>query len=217
MEAIEQIFRQNRAWVHEMLASDPQYFARMTTQQAPHSLFIGCSDSRVPASEITRTGGGEMFVHRNIANQAIPSDLNMLAVLQYAVEVLQVRHVVVCGHYGCGGVRAAQRLASGQYAMVDQWLGQLRLVRQQHLAELEALPDDDARERRLVELNVVAQVRNLEATSVVQAARARGQVVRLLGWVYNIGDGLLHTLLDDLEEPPALDEAPAPAGRPRAG
>ncbi len=211
MEAIEQIFRQNRAWVHDMLAKDPEYFARMTAQQSPHSLFIGCSDSRVPASEITRTGGGEMFVHRNIANQAIPSDLNMLAVLQYAVEVLQVRHVVVCGHYGCGGVRAAQRLASGQYAMVDQWLGQLRLVRQQHLAELEALPDDDARDRRLVELNVVAQVRNLEATSVIQAARARGQVVRLLGWVYNIGDGLLHTLLHDIEEPPALDEASAAA------
>lgn len=213
MEEIHRIFRNNREWVHRMLRQDPEHFSRMTGKQAPHSLFIGCSDSRVPANEITGTSGGEIFVHRNIANQALSSDLNMLAVLQYAVEVLQVRHVIVCGHVGCGGVKAAQSLATGTYALVDQWLGQLRQIRQDNQAELDALPSEDARDRRLVELNVLAQVRNLEGTSVIQAARGRGQVVRLLGWVYNIGDGLLHSLLHDIEEPPALDELPVGRGR----
>lgn len=208
MEEIHRMFRNNREWVRRMLEQDPGHFSRMTARQTPHSLFIGCSDSRVPANEITGTGGGEIFVHRNIANQALPSDLNMLAVLQYAVEVLQVRHVIVCGHVGCGGVKAAQSLATGKYALVDQWLGQLRQLRQDNQAALDALPTEEARDRRLVELNVLAQVRNLEGTSVIQAARGRGQVVRLLGWVYNIGDGLLHTLLDDIEEPPAPVDMP---------
>jgi carbonic anhydrase len=211
MEEIHRMFMQNREWVRAMLDRDPDHFRRMTGKQTPHSLFIGCSDSRVPANEITGTRGGEIFVHRNVANQAISTDLNMLAVLQYAVEVLKVRHVIVCGHYGCGGVHAAQSLANGEHVLVDQWLGHIRQVRQAHLAELEAIADPDARERRLVELNVIAQVRNLEATSVIQAARARGQVVRLLGWVYNIGDGLLHTLLDDIEEPGDLSGVSASA------
>jgi carbonic anhydrase len=202
MDEIRKIFQKNREWVHAMVEKDPQHFKRMTATQSPHSLFIGCSDSRVPANVITGTSGGEIFVHRNIANQAIPSDLNMLAVLQYAVEVLQVRHVIVCGHYGCGGVHAAQSLATGKYALVDQWLGQLRQINHRHQEELAAIADPDARERRLVELNVLAQVENLRATSVVQAAQNRGQVLRILGWVYNIADGYLHTLLQDIDEPP---------------
>ena len=211
MDVIKRMFRKNREWVHKMRQEDPDYFKRMTATQTPHSLFIGCSDSRVPADVITGTTGGELFVHRNIANQAIPSDLNMLAVLQYAVEVLEVRHVIVCGHYGCGGVHAAQSLATGKYALVDQWLGQLRLVNQRHRDELAAIADPAARERRLVELNVLAQLENLRGTSVVQAAHNRGQTLHVLGWVYSIGDGLLHTLQDDIEEPPPLNGVASPA------
>jgi len=193
MDVIKRIFENNRAWVRETTEQDPQFFERMLGGQSPNFLFIGCSDSRVPANVITGTRGGEMFVHRNVANQAIPSDLNMLAVLQYAVEVLKVPHVVVCGHYGCGGVRAALELPAGHHDLVDQWLGHIRQVRLRHHDELAPL-SVEAQARRLVELNVVEQVQNLAMTAPIQAARSRGQEVHLWGWVYNIGDGLLHTL-----------------------
>ncbi|MBP2648025.1 MAG: Carbonate dehydratase [Gemmatimonadetes bacterium] len=203
MDAIKRIFENNRAWVRETMRQDPGFFQRMLKGQSPNFLFIGCSDSRVPANVITGTTGGEMFVHRNVANQAIPSDLNMLAVLQYAVDVLKVPHVVVCGHYGCGGVKAALELPDGQHELVDQWLGHVRQVRRRHHAELASL-DAEAQARRLVELNVIEQVQHLAMTSVVRAARQRGQDLHLWGWVYSIGDGLLHTL----EVNTAVDEVP---------
>lgn len=213
MDMIKRIFENNRAWVRESTRQDPDFFRRMLQGQSPNFLFIGCSDSRVPANVITGTIGGEMFVHRNVANQAIPSDLNMLAVLQYAVDVLRVPHVVVCGHYGCGGVKAALELPDGEHELVDQWLGHIRQLRQRHRAEFAAL-DHEAQARRLVELNVVEQVQNLAMTSVVQAARQRGQELHLWGWVYNIGDGLLHTLdVDSDRDAPEIARPEMPAAR----
>lgn len=211
MDVIKRVLEQNRAWVRDTNEQDPLFFARMLRGQSPTFLFIGCSDSRVPANVITGTTGGEMFVHRNVANQAIPSDLNMLAVLQYAVEVLKVPHVVVCGHYGCGGVRAALELPTGHHDLVDQWLGHIRQLRHRNHDELAPL-DTEAQARRLVELNVVEQVENLEMTSVIQAARQRGQPVHLWGWVYNIGDGLLHTLDVGAGEVSVLGEAGVAVG-----
>ena len=166
--------------------------------QHPTTLFIGCSDSRVAADVITGTKGGELFVHRNIANQAIPSDLNMLAVLQYAVDVLKVTNVIVCGHYGCGGVKAAQDLPTGSHELVDQWLSHIRQVLRMHEAELESLPEEQ-RYPRLVELNVLEQVNNLRNTSVVQAAWKRGQELRLNGWVYSLSDGLLRSVEPEMQ------------------
>ncbi len=198
MDELKRIFEQNKRWVLDTNAKDPGFFARHANGQSPHSLFIGCSDSRVAADAITGTRGGELFVHRNIANQAIPSDLNMLAVLQYAVDVLKVRHVIVCGHYGCGGVKAAQDLPTGSHGLVDQWLSHVRQVLRIHEAELESLPEE-RRYPRLVELNVLEQVNNLRNTSVVQAAWNRGQELKLTGWVYSLSDGLLRSLEPELE------------------
>ncbi len=193
MQSFYQILQNNRAWVGRMTGVDPQFFTRLSEGQSPTFLFIGCADSRVPANEITGTGPGDMFVHRNIANQAFNNDLNLLSVLQYAVDVLQVRHVIVCGHYGCGGVKAG--CEGNTHGLVDHWLSQVRELQFVHRAHLDALPDDDARHKRMVQLNVLRQVRNLASTPILQLAWERGRRPYLHGLVYDLEDGILDPLV----------------------
>lgn len=203
MHRISQIFRNNEQWVKNTLARDPDFFERSAKGQAPNHLFIGCADSRVPANEITGTGPGEMFVHRNIANQAFPADLNLLSVLQYAVEVLDIDHIIVCGHYGCGGVHAG--CVAPVHGLVDNWLGQIRELNYAYGTKLAELADDEARHRRMVELNVLKQVRNLSRTPVVQHAWNRGKRPMLHGFVYDLHDGLLEPLVVGVECKPTAD------------
>jgi carbonic anhydrase len=215
------ILERNRRWVDATRRSDPHFFARLAEKHEPHFLFIGCSDARVPANVITQTHAGEMFVHRNVANLVVPTDTNLLAVLEYAVEALGVSDVFVCGHYGCGGVKAA--MASARLPLVDNWLNNIRTVQRLHAAELDTIADAAQRYRRLVELNVVEQVYNLSRTPVVEAAWARGSELRLHGWVYELTEGLLRDLDVTLEgrrsgagqaHPSAAHRAtPAAAGR----
>jgi carbonic anhydrase len=193
MEHFNRILENNRKWVSSKLAENPQFFSRLAEGQEPHFLFIGCSDSRVPADAITGTGPGEMFVHRNIANQVFPSDINVLSVLQYAVEVLDVEHVIVCGHYGCGGVKAATGPAHN--GLVDNWLGTIRDVLRWNAAELEAIDDEKLRLNRLVELNVIQQVYNLSRTPAVQQAWEKRRRPLLHGLVYELAEGLLRPLV----------------------
>jgi len=209
MNPAKRLLLENKSWVQEKMANDPGYFQRFTSAQRPEFLWIGCSDSRIPPNEITVTSAGELFIHRNIANLVLEDDANVLSVLQYAVLVLQVPHVIICGHYGCGGVLAAMsRETTGP---LDGWLNNIRAVAERHGDELAALPDDAGRWDRLVELNVRAQVEQLARTSVIQTAWARGiGRPRLHGWVYRINDGVLRELVT-IEAPP-VDAAPsAPA------
>ena len=189
----------NREWAARMLAGDPDFFSRLRDQQAPAYLWIGCSDSRVPANQITGLAPGEVFVHRNVANIASPQDANYLSVLQYAVEVLKVRHVLVVGHYGCGGVAAA--VDGKRRGLVDHWLHPIREVHEAHKAELAHLPDDKARHDRLVELNVLKQVRNVASDVFVLDAWAGGQELSVHGWVYSIADGLIKDLDTTVSDP----------------
>lgn len=192
MRSLSHLIANNRAWAADMTRQDPAFFTRLAGQQAPQYLWIGCSDSRVPANQIVGLPPGEMFVHRNIANVVVHSDLNCLSVMQFAVEYLRVRHIIVCGHYGCGGVTAALR--GDKLGVVDNWLRHVQDVRWKHHQELDALPNDDARLRRLCELNVVEQVVNAAQTTVVRDAWARGQSLSVHGWVYGLEDGLLRDL-----------------------
>jgi carbonic anhydrase len=187
-----QILENNRTWVAERTADDPHFFARLAAEHRPQFLFIGCSDARVPANVITQTAAGEMFVHRNIANLVVPTDTNLLAVLQYAVEVLKVRDVIVCGHEGCGGVRAAMGPAAPP--LVENWVANIRAVARLHDAELSEIEDADRRFARLVELNVIEQVCNLSRTPVVQSAWSAGATLRLHGVVYRLEHGLLRDI-----------------------
>ncbi len=182
----------NRAWATRMISADPDFFRRLERQQAPEYLWIGCADSRVPANEIVGLDPGELFVHRNVANLAPPQDANYLSVLQFAVDVLKVKHIMVVGHYGCGGVSAA---VDGQRrGLVDHWLHPIREVYQARRRELEAIADPRARLNRLCEFNVVRQVRNVASDVFVQDAWARGQELRVHGWVYSLADGLVNDL-----------------------
>ena len=207
----ETLLANNRRWVEQTLARDPNYFRDLAAVHRPRFLWIGCSDARVPANVVTGTSAGEMFVHRNIANQVMPTDPNMLAVLQYAVEALGVQDVIVCGHQGCGGVKAALE-GGAPPPHVDGWLGSLRMVVRLHEEELAAIDDPDLRARRLVELNVQEQVHNLARTPVVQAAWADGRPLRLHGVVYRLEEGLLRDIGITMDGRPAV----APAARPRA-
>jgi carbonic anhydrase len=198
------LFDNNRKWVRERTAADPDFFKRSAGEQTPHFLFIGCSDSRVPANEITGTQPGEMFVHRNIANQVFPNDLNVLSVLQYAVEVLDVKHVMVCGHYECGGVKAAAQRGV-HYGLVDNWLSEIRTVERLNLRELDAMSDPKARLGRLAELNVLHQVYNLTLTPVVRQAWERGQRPVLHGLIYSLENGLLKELVSGVDTPEEAD------------
>jgi carbonic anhydrase len=182
----------NRAWATRKTAADPGFFQRLVAQQTPDYLWIGCSDSRVPANEIVGLDPGEMFVHRNVANLAPPQDANYLSVLQFAVEVLKVRHILVVGHYGCGGVAAA--ISGQRLGLVDHWLHPIRETYAAHRAELEALPEGRPRLERLCELNVMRQVENVAADVFVQEAWARGQDLSIHGWVYSLADGLVNDL-----------------------
>jgi carbonic anhydrase len=172
-----------------MTRQDPQFFSRLAQQQAPDYLWIGCSDSRVPANQIVGLLPGEMFVHRNVANVVVHADLNCLSTIQFAVDVLHVEHIIVCGHYGCGGVLAALR--DDKLGLIDNWLRHVQDVMHKHHAEIEALPGEPERHRRLCELNVLEQVINVEQTTVVRDARARGQQIAVHGWIYDLQDGLL--------------------------
>ncbi|MDB5233723.1 MAG: carbonic anhydrase [Hymenobacter sp.] len=195
MAGVDDILANNRKWVSDKNAQDPDFFKRLANGQSPKYLFIGCSDSRVPASGITGTGPGEMFVHRNIANLVVPTDLNLLSVLQYAVEVLGVKDIMVVGHYGCGGVAAAA--TNKQYGLIDNWLTNIRDVIRLHETEFLRIKDEKQRARRLVELNVIEQVRNLAKTTIIQNAMRRDNPPRLHGLVYDIADGVLKDLQVD--------------------
>ena len=182
----------NRAWAERKVAADASFFMRLESQQAPEYLWIGCSDSRVPANEIVDLDPGELFVHRNVANLAPPQDANYLSVLQFAVDVLKVKHIMVVGHYGCGGVAAA--VDGRRRGLVDHWLHPIRDIAAAHRAELEGLTDPQARLDRLCELNVAAQVRNVAADVFVQDAWARGQDLHVHGWIYSLATGLVTDL-----------------------
>ena len=189
---LSHLLANNRAWAAAVSREDPQFFARLAKQQAPQYLWIGCSDSRVPANQIVGLLPGEMFVHRNVANVVVHADLNCLSSIQYAVDVLKVRHIIVCGHYGCQGVLAALR--DDRLGLADNWLRHVQDVRWKHAAEIERLAAEEARHRRLCELNVTEQVLNVSQTTVLREAWSRRQEVSVHGWIYDIHDGLLHDL-----------------------
>ena len=192
MRHLPELFDNNRRWAQRIVARDPAFFQSLASQQSPKYLWIGCSDSRVPASEIVDLRPGELFVHRNVANVVVHTDLNCLSVLQYAIDVLRVEHVIVCGHYGCGGVRAAYQRAS--LGLIDNWLRHVQDVRDRHERLIAALEEEDARVARLCELNVIDQVRHVCLTTIVQDAWRRGQAIAVHGWIYDVGDGLLRDL-----------------------
>ena len=187
-----ELFDNNRKWARRITERDPHFFQSLAAQQSPRFLWIGCSDSRVPANEIVGLRPGELFVHRNIANVVVHTDLNCLSVLQYAIDVLKVEHVIVCGHYGCAGVRAAYLRSN--LGLSDNWLRHVQDVRERHDHLIEQLADDKARIDRLCELNVADQVRHVCQTTIMQEAWARGQAVAVHGWIYDVADGLLRDL-----------------------
>jgi carbonic anhydrase len=193
MESYKKLLLANKAWVEDKLNVSEEYFTKMADDQTPEFLWIGCADSRVPAEDVTGTEPGELFVHRNIANQVIHTDFNMLSVLQYAVEVLKVKHIIVCGHYGCGGVRNA--MSHRHFGLINKWLRNIKDVYRMHQHELDGLPDADRKLRRLVELNVQEQVWKLAETSFVQHAWQADQSVHLHGWVYDLHTGLIKDML----------------------
>ncbi len=189
--ALDHLFENNRAWARDMVAREPDFFARLSRQQAPEYLWIGCADSRVPANQIIGLMPGEIFVHRNVSNVVVHTDLNCLSVLQFAVDVLRVKHVIVCGHYGCGGVQAT--LAGSKLGLIDNWLRHVHDVALKHADALTAL-NDAVKLDRLCELNVIEQVANVAQTTVVQDAWERGQKLAIHGWVYGLKDGLVRDL-----------------------
>lgn len=194
MRSYERLLLENKAWAAERIEDDPDFFKRLKNIQTPDYLWIGCSDSRVPANEITGTQPGEIFVHRNIANMVVHTDLNLLSVLQYAVEVLKVKHVIVCGHYGCGGVQAAMTQKS--LGIINKWLRNIKDVYRYHREEIDTIQDETERTNRLVELNVQEQVLNLAKTSIIQKAWKEHKGPDLHGWVYGLHNGLIKPLLE---------------------
>lgn len=196
IEFYQQLLENNKKWVESKLELDENFFAKLADGQQPPLLWIGCADSRVPANEIIGAQPGEVFVHRNIANMAIPSDMNMLSVLDYAVNALKVKHVIVCGHYGCGGVKAA--MGNQSYGLVDNWIRHIKDNYRLHKQELNAIENEQERFDRFVELNVLEQVSSLAKTSIVQKAWENGQELHLHGWVYGVGSGIVKDLNFDL-------------------
>ena len=188
----KQLLENNRRWSERMTAQDPEFFRKLSRQQTPKYLWIGCSDSRVPANEIVGLMPGEVFVHRNVANVVVHTDFSCLSVLQYAVEVLRVEHIIVCGHYGCGGVIAA--MGHGSLGLIDNWLRHIKDVYQRHAAELDAIDDREQRGRRLCELNVAEQAANVCYTTIVQNAWHHGQPLSVHGFIYGLADGILRDL-----------------------
>lgn len=206
MKSYKELLEENRQWAAEKIGQDPQYFERLSHLQTPEFLWIGCSDSRVPANEITGTQPGEIFVHRNVANMVVHTDLNLLTVLEYAVNQLKVKHVIVCGHYGCGGVQAA--MTNHNFGIINKWLRNIKDVHRLHREEVDEIADEEQRIDRMVELNVQEQVMNLAKTSIIQKAWKQQQQPHLHGWVYGLKDGLIKpifempagTLIDPLYE-----------------
>lgn len=207
MKELTQLLDNNRAWSEGIKAQNPNFFRSLAEQQTPQYLWIGCSDSRVPPTQLVGLAPGEMFVHRNVANVVVHTDFNCLSVLQFAVEALKVSHVIVCGHYGCGGVKAA--LENLQLGLIDNWLRHVQDVKFSHASELEKLSDPAARVDRLCELNVIEQVINVCRTTIVQSAWQRGQELDVHGWIYGLGDGLIRDLgirISSSEELAAADD-----------
>ncbi|GMV64241.1 MAG: carbonate dehydratase [Candidatus Omnitrophica bacterium] len=209
MKILQQLFENNRQWASEMTAGDPDFFQKLVQQQQPKYLWIGCSDSRVPANQVVGLLPGEMFVHRNVANVVVPSDLNCLSTIQYAVDALRVEHIIVCGHYGCGGVLAALR--GDKLGLVDNWLCHVQDVYSMHQSYMEDLAEESDRHDLLCQLNVIEQVVNVSRTTVVRNAWERGQALSVHGWMYCISDGLLDDLQmcvrEESEIPACYDEA----------
>lgn len=193
MELYKRLLLANKAWAAERLELDEEYFNRLAASQQPDFLWIGCSDSRVPADELTGTHPGEMFVHRNVANLVVHTDMNMLSVLQYAVEVLKVKHILVVGHYGCGGVKAS--MGNKDLGLINKWLRNIKDVYDKHSLELEAIQDEKHRFDRLVELNILEQVKNLSKTTIIQKAWFNKEQVHLHGWVFGLHDGIIKPLI----------------------
>jgi carbonic anhydrase len=194
MKPYERLLLENKAWAADRVADDPAFFDRLKNIQTPEYLWIGCSDSRVPANEITGTQPGEIFVHRNIANMVVHTDLNMLSVLQYAVEVLKVKHIIVCGHYGCGGVKAAMTQTS--LGIINKWLRNIKDVYRIHRNEVDAIEDENKKTNKLIELNVQEQVLNLAKTSIIQKAWKENNAPHLHGWVYGLDNGLIKPIYE---------------------
>ena len=202
MNPYEKLLLQNKAWSEEKIHQDKDFFNRLSHQQKPKFLWIGCSDSRVPANEITGTDPGEVFVHRNIANMVVHTDLNLLSVLQYAVEVLEVDHIIVCGHYGCGGIEAA--LGNKSFGLINKWLRNIKEVYKMYQAELDGLPNHKDRVDRLVELNVLEQCQDLIKTSIIQKAWQNRKSPEIHGWVYGLTNGLVKELTTIKPDPAAI-------------
>ncbi|MDF2866645.1 MAG: can [Gammaproteobacteria bacterium] len=196
MSLLDHLLANNRNWAASKIAQDPDFFQQLTKQQKPKYLWIGCADSRVPANQIIGLAPGEVFVHRNVANLVIHTDFNALSVIEYAVEVLKVEHIIVCGHYGCGGIEAATRIE--QRGLVDNWLRHIQDIHQKYRTELAELPSKEAQLQRLCELNVREQLNNVCRTTIIQSAWQRGQKLFLHGWVYSINDGLVRELWPDI-------------------
>ncbi len=192
MRVLKHLFDNNRAWATRINQRDPQFFEKLAAQQSPEYLWIGCADSRVPANEIIGLLPGEVFVQRNVANIVVHTDFNCLSCIQYAVEMLQVKHIIVCGHYGCGGVRAAMQ--NNQLGLIDNWLRHIKDVYQKYEEILDSIPDENERVNKLCELNVIEQVNNVCHTTIVQSAWNRGQELAVHGWIYGLHDGLLQDL-----------------------
>jgi len=192
MRTLKNLFDNNRKWAERIKKTDPDFFTKLSKQQTPEYLWIGCSDSRVSSNQIVDMLPGEIFVHRNIANVVIHTDLNCLSVIQFAVEVLKVKHIIVCGHYGCGGIKAA--LGKMSYGLIDTWLRHIKDVYRYHQEKLDAIEDEEERLNLLCELNVIEQVANVCHTSIVQKAWKSGQELSVHGWIYSIEDGILKNL-----------------------
>jgi carbonic anhydrase len=203
MPSLADLLDRNRLWAAQMRARNPEFFAELSSQQAPRYLWIGCSDSRVPANEIVDLPPGALFVHRNVANVVVHTDLNCLSVLQYAVDAIKVDHVLVVGHYGCGGVHAAYQ--GKPLGLIDNWLRHVQDVAAKHAPLLDRLPDDGTREDRLCELNVVEQVVHVARTTIVQDAWRRGQPLSLHGWIYKLHDGMITALGMEADSPATLE------------
>ena len=209
MKYLPQLFANNREWAAKITAQDPEFFRRLAAIQSPEYLWIGCSDSRVPANQITGLNPGEVFVHRNIANLVVAGDTNCLAVIQFAVDVLKVKHIIVCGHYGCGGVKSA--LLDESLGIVERWLVHIKKVQSIHFGILNEHATVEQRWNRLCELNVVEQVVNICGTSIVQNAWSSGQELDIHGWIYDLHDGLLRDLEVSLDKPERLKHVYAEA------
>jgi len=212
MKRLDKLLTNNRLWAAGMRSREPDFFSRLSQLQTPEYCWIGCSDSRVPANQITGLAPGEVFVHRNVANIVVHADLNCLSVLQYAVDVLKVKHVIVCGHYGCGGVTAAHD--NLKLGLIDNWLRHVQDVRQKHREALDAIQSRDSRIARLCELNVVEQAVNVVHTTVVQDAWARGQELTVHGWAYDLNDGVIRDLKMSMAGPGELEDCYAAALAP---